>query len=99
MVVAAAEPSGDALGVGHPQLLGVVDAELGQLSTFVLVDAGNDVGLVDVAERRGVRGPARALGQGCELGVGMNRGIDRVTDNILFDEKMGDTVQIGRAHV
>jgi aminopeptidase len=40
---------------------------------------------------------ARRLG---ELGIGMNRGIDRVTDNILFDEKMGDTVHlaVGRAY-
>jgi aminopeptidase len=35
-----------------------------------------------------------------ELGVGMNRGIDRVTNNILFDEKMGGTVHLalGRAY-
>ena len=40
---------------------------------------------------------ARRLG---ELGIGMNRGIDRVTDNILFDEKMGETVHlaVGRAY-
>ncbi len=40
---------------------------------------------------------ARRLG---ELGIGMNRGIDRVTNNILFDEKMGDTVHlaVGRAY-
>jgi len=40
---------------------------------------------------------AKRLG---ELGVGMNRGIDRVTDNILFDEKMGGTVHLalGRAY-
>ena len=40
---------------------------------------------------------AKRLG---ELGVGMNRGIDRVTDNILFDEKMGETVHlaVGRAY-
>ena len=40
---------------------------------------------------------ARRLG---ELGVGMNRGIDRFTDNILFDEKMGDTAHLalGRAY-
>lgn len=40
---------------------------------------------------------ARRLG---ELGVGMNRGIDRITDTILFDEKMGDTVHLalGRAY-
>jgi len=40
---------------------------------------------------------ARRLG---ELGIGMNRGIDRYTDHILFDEKMGDTVHLalGRAY-
>ncbi|MEA5406574.1 aminopeptidase [Haloarculaceae archaeon H-GB2-1] len=40
---------------------------------------------------------ARRLG---ELGVGMNRGIDRFTDNILFDEKMAETVHLalGRAY-
>ncbi|WP_049928586.1 aminopeptidase [Halopiger goleimassiliensis] len=40
---------------------------------------------------------AKRLG---ELGIGMNRGIDRYTDNILFDEKMGDTVHLalGRAY-
>ncbi len=40
---------------------------------------------------------AKRLG---ELGVGMNRGIDRVTNNILFDEKMGGTVHLalGRAY-
>lgn len=39
---------------------------------------------------------ARQLG---ELGIGMNRDIDRFTHNMLFDEKMGDTVHmaIGRA--
>ncbi|WP_265109763.1 aminopeptidase [Halosolutus halophilus] len=40
---------------------------------------------------------ARRLG---ELGIGMNRGIDRYTDNILFDEKMGETIHLalGRAY-
>ena len=40
---------------------------------------------------------ARRLG---ELGIGMNRDIDRFTYNVLFDEKMGDTVHmaIGRAY-
>jgi aminopeptidase len=35
-----------------------------------------------------------------ELGIGMNRGIDCFTDNILFDEKMGDTIHLalGRAY-
>ncbi|WP_136689696.1 aminopeptidase [Halorhabdus amylolytica] len=42
-------------------------------------------------------GGARRLG---ELGIGMNRGIDRYTDNILFDEKMAETVHLalGRAY-
>jgi aminopeptidase len=34
---------------------------------------------------------ARYLG---ELGIGMNRSIDRFTYNMLFDEKMGDTVHM-----
>ncbi|WP_135535694.1 aminopeptidase [Halostella pelagica] len=34
---------------------------------------------------------ARRVG---ELGIGMNRGIDEFTYNMLFDEKMGDTVHI-----
>jgi aminopeptidase len=34
---------------------------------------------------------ARRLG---ELGIGMNRGIQQFTDNILFDEKMGDTIHL-----
>jgi len=40
---------------------------------------------------------SRRLG---ELGIGMNRGVDRVTDNILFDEKMVGTVHLalGRAY-
>jgi aminopeptidase len=39
---------------------------------------------------------AKRLG---ELGIGMNRGINRFTKNILFDEKMGDTIHmaVGRA--
>jgi aminopeptidase len=40
---------------------------------------------------------ARRLG---ELGIGMNRDIDRFTYNTLFDEKMGDTIHlaVGRAY-
>ena len=40
---------------------------------------------------------ARRLG---ELGIGMNRGIDRYTNNVLFDEKMAETVHLalGRAY-
>ena len=35
-----------------------------------------------------------------ELGIGMNRDVDRFTYNMLFDEKMGDTVHmaVGRAY-
>ena len=40
---------------------------------------------------------ARRVG---ELGVGMNRGIDQFTYNMLFDEKMGDSIHLalGRAY-
>ena len=40
---------------------------------------------------------ARRLG---EIGIGTNRGIDRFTKNMLFDEKMGETVHLalGRAY-
>jgi aminopeptidase len=34
---------------------------------------------------------ARRIG---EFGVGMNRAIDQVTYNMLFDEKMGDTIHL-----
>jgi aminopeptidase len=56
-------------------------------------EAGEDV-LTSIIE---TDGGSRRLG---ELGVGMNRGIDRVTDQILFDEKMGGTVHmaLGRAY-
>ena len=56
--------------------------------------ATNEAVLTDVLE---TDPGARRLG---ELGIGMNRGIDRFTDNILFDEKMGDTVHmaVGRAY-
>jgi aminopeptidase len=38
---------------------------------------------------------ARRLG---ELGIGMNRGIDEISHNILFDEKMGGTVHVALGH-
>jgi len=55
--------------------------------------AGEDV-IADVLE---TDDGASRLG---ELGVGMNRGIDRPTDNVLFDEKMAGTVHLalGRAY-
>ena len=54
---------------------------------------GEDV-LTEVIE---TDGGSRQLG---ELGVGMNRGIDRPTGRILFDEKMAGTVHLalGRAY-
>ena len=66
--------------------------EAGEVVEF---DAGtNREALADVLD---TDAGARRLG---ELGVGMNRGIDRRTDNILFDEKMGGTVHLalGRAY-
>jgi len=59
----------------------------------VAAEQGEDV----IAEVLDTDAGAKRLG---ELGVGMNRGIDRVTDNILFDEKMGGTVHmaLGRAY-
>jgi len=54
---------------------------------------GEDV----IAELLETDAGAKRLG---ELGIGMNRGIDRPTDTILFDEKMGGTVHmaLGRAY-
>ncbi|MEF8814498.1 MAG: aminopeptidase [Halovenus sp.] len=56
-------------------------------------EAGEET-LTDIIE---TDGGSRRLG---ELGVGTNRGIDRVTDQILFDEKMGGTVHmaLGRSY-
>jgi aminopeptidase len=56
-------------------------------------EQGADV-LTEVIE---TDGGSRKLG---ELGVGMNRGIDRPTGRILFDEKMAGTVHLalGRAY-
>jgi aminopeptidase len=50
-----------------------------------------------LTEVLGTDAGARRLG---ELGIGMNRDIDRFTYNMLFDEKMGDTVHmaVGRAY-
>ncbi|RBI63516.1 aminopeptidase [halophilic archaeon] len=66
--------------------------EDGEVTEFS-AETGEDA-LADVL---GTDEGARRLG---ELGIGMNRGIDRFTDNILFDEKMGDTVHlaVGRAY-
>ncbi|MFB6126086.1 MAG: aminopeptidase [Halolamina sp.] len=62
-----------------------------------VVDFAADSGEDTLADLLATDDGATRLG---ELGVGMNRGIDRVTDNILFDEKMGGTVHLalGRAY-
>ncbi|WP_254537100.1 aminopeptidase [Halomarina litorea] len=62
-----------------------------------VVDYAAEAGEAALAEVLDTDEGARRLG---ELGVGMNRGIDRFTDNILFDEKMGDTVHLalGRSY-
>ncbi|MFB6281236.1 MAG: aminopeptidase [Haloferacaceae archaeon] len=62
-----------------------------------VVDHGAAVGADAIAEVLATDDGARRLG---ELGIGMNRGIDRATDNLLFDEKMAGTVHLalGRAY-
>jgi len=62
-----------------------------------VVDYDADQGAAVIGDILETDEGARRLG---ELGIGMNRGIDRYTDNILFDEKMGDTVHLalGRAY-
>ncbi|GGN98987.1 MULTISPECIES: aminopeptidase [Haloarcula] len=63
----------------------------------VVVDFAAEQGEAVIEEVLATDDGARRLG---ELGIGMNRGVDRVTDNILFDEKMGGTVHLalGRAY-
>ena len=63
----------------------------------VVVDFEAEQGADVIEEVVETDGGSRRLG---ELGIGMNRGVDRVTDNILFDEKMGGTVHLalGRAY-
>ncbi|WP_129112591.1 aminopeptidase [Halegenticoccus tardaugens] len=62
-----------------------------------VVDFGADRNESVLADLLDTDEGARRLG---ELGIGMNRGIDRFTDNVLFDEKMGDTIHlaVGRAY-
>ena len=62
-----------------------------------VVDFAAEQGEAEIASVLETDEGARRLG---EFGIGMNRGIDRATDNILFDEKMGDTVHLalGRAY-
>ncbi|GAA0515149.1 Leucyl aminopeptidase (aminopeptidase T) [Halorubrum aquaticum] len=78
----------DATRVGNVHLV----FEDGEVADFA-AETGEDA-LASVLE---TDPGARRLG---ELGIGMNRGIDRFTDSILFDEKMGDTVHlaVGRAY-
>lgn len=62
-----------------------------------VIDYGASEGVDAITETLHTDEGARRLG---ELGVGMNRGIDRVTDSILFDEKMAGTIHLalGRAY-
>ncbi|MFP4590901.1 MAG: aminopeptidase [Halobacteriales archaeon] len=62
-----------------------------------VVDHDALVGADVIAEILETDAGARRLG---ELGVGMNRGIDRPTDNVMFDEKLAGTVHLalGRAY-
>ncbi len=62
-----------------------------------VVDYDADTGRDVIGEVLATDPGANRLG---ELGIGMNREIDRFTDNILFDEKMGDTfhLALGRAY-
>jgi aminopeptidase len=62
-----------------------------------VVDFGAAEGEDALADLLATDAGARRLG---ELGVGMNRGITRPTDNVLFDEKMAGTVHLalGRAY-
>ncbi|WP_137287992.1 aminopeptidase [Natronorubrum halophilum] len=68
-----------------------------EFESGAVVDYDAEQGEDVIAEILETDDGARRLG---ELGIGMNRGIDRYTDNILFDEKMGDTIHLalGRAY-
>ena len=68
-----------------------------ELVDGVVVDWAAELGEEVLTEIVETDDGARRFG---EFGVGMNRGIDRVTDQILFDEKMAGTVHfaLGRAY-
>ncbi|HXW95618.1 MAG TPA: aminopeptidase [Nitrososphaerales archaeon] len=61
------------------------------------VESDAEVGSDLLREMLTVDDGAKRIG---ELGIGMNRGIDRFTRNILFDEKMRDTIHmaVGNAY-
>lgn len=63
----------------------------------VVSDYDASEGAVAIEETLGTDDGAGRIG---EFGVGMNRGIDRATDSILFDEKMAGTIHValGRAY-
>lgn len=62
-----------------------------------VVEAEAETGESAVTEVLATDEGARRIG---ELGIGMNRGIDRITDSIAFDEKMAESVHlaVGRAY-
>ncbi len=57
----------------------------------VVVESSAEQGSEILKEMLAIDDGAKRVG---ELGIGMNRGIDRFTRNILFDEKMGDTIHM-----
>ncbi|MDG6999300.1 MAG: aminopeptidase [Nitrososphaerota archaeon] len=59
-----------------------------QFKNGEVVESSAEEGFDVLKEMLSVDDGARRLG---ELGIGMNRGINKFTKNILFDEKMGDT--------
>ncbi|MEF8852891.1 MAG: aminopeptidase [Haloarculaceae archaeon] len=69
-----------------------------------LVFEGGEVVEFEAAKHEDVLASVLGTDEGAsrlgELGIGMNREIDRFTYNMLFDEKMGDTVHmaLGRAY-
>ncbi len=60
-----------------------------------VVESGAEEGEELLREMLAVDEGAKRLG---ELGIGMNRGIDKFTKNVLFDEKMGDTIHMAVGH-
>ncbi len=57
----------------------------------VVVESSAEEGQEFLREMLAADEGARRLG---ELGIGMNRGINKFTKNILFDEKMGDAIHM-----
>jgi aminopeptidase len=69
-----------------------------EITDAVLTFSNGRVSDFSAARNEGLLGEVLATDEGAdrlgELGIGMNRSIDQFTYNILFDEKMGDTVHM-----